>query len=98
MRLASCLPAKHFQPPRLGFWLGKAHWGRGVMTEAVTAVTRHAIAHMELDRVFAAVFGVNLASMRVLEKAGYRREGRMRRSAVKDGRSLDQILFAAVRP
>lgn len=81
----------------IGFWLGKAHWGRGIMTEAVTAVTRHVFDHMELDRVFAAVFEDNPASMRVLEKAGYRREGRMRRSAVKDGRSLDQILFAAVR-
>jgi RimJ/RimL family protein N-acetyltransferase len=82
----------------IGFWLGRKFWGRGIMTEVVEALTRYAFDHMELDRIFAAVFEGNTASMRVLEKAGYRREGRMHCSAVKDGRSLDQILFAAVRP
>ena len=48
-------------------------------------------------RLFAPVFAWNAASMRVLEKAGYAREGVMRRSAVKDGRVLDQLLYARVR-
>jgi [ribosomal protein S5]-alanine N-acetyltransferase len=40
------------------------------------------------------VFAENLASVRVLEKAGYRYEGRLRRSAIKDGVVLDQVLYA----
>ena len=44
--------------------------------------------------VFAAPFSENTASIRVLEKAGFVREGLMRRSAVKDGRVLDQVLYA----
>ena len=79
----------------IGYWLGRRHWGRGIATEAVRAVTRHAVATLGLHRVFAVPFVHNAASCRVLEKAGYVREGRMRRSAVKDGDVLDQWLYAS---
>ena len=81
----------------LGYWLGEAHWGRGIMTGAVHAFTEYAFNAFELCRIYAFVFEWNPASRRVLEKAGYSLEGRMRRSAVKDGRVLDQFLYAAVR-
>ena len=51
----------------------------------------------KLTRVFAMAFAHNAASIRVLEKAGFEREGVMRRSAIKNGVVLDQILFAKVR-
>ena len=50
-----------------------------------------------LTRVFAMAFAHNVASIRVLEKSGFEREGVMRRSAIKNGVVLDQILFAKVR-
>ena len=80
----------------IGYWLGRACWGRGVATEAVTAVTEHALARFDLSRVWAAVFSWNPASMRVLEKAGYRREGVLRNAVTKDGRTGDQIVYAVV--
>jgi RimJ/RimL family protein N-acetyltransferase len=36
--------------------------------------------------------------MRVLEKAGYEREGRLRQSVTKDGQAVDEVLYAIVRP
>ena len=51
----------------------------------------------ELERLFAVPLAANTASCRVLEKAGYRLEGRMRRSAVKDGVVQDQLLYAILR-
>jgi RimJ/RimL family protein N-acetyltransferase len=78
----------------IGYWLGEAFWGRGIMTEALVAVTARAIRAHGLTRVFAVPFEWNAASFRVLEKAGYVREGRMRRSAIKDGRVIDQMLYA----
>jgi RimJ/RimL family protein N-acetyltransferase len=48
-------------------------------------------------RVFAVPFTTNAASCRALEKAGFQREGLMRQSALKDGRSLDQYLYARLR-
>ena len=82
----------------IGYWLGEEYWGRGIATEALVAVTAHAVAHHGLTRVFAVPFDWNPASCRVLEKAGYALEGRMRRSAVKDDTIVDQLLYAFVVP
>ena len=81
----------------VGFWLGEAHWGRGVMTEAVVAFSAWAFERFDLARLDASVFEWNPASMRVLEKAGYEREGRLRRAFTKEGRTIDAFLFARVR-
>jgi len=78
----------------IGYWLGREHWGRGLMTGAVRAATRYAFSTFALTRVYALPFAGNAASCRVLEKAGYRREGLLRRSAIKDGIVLDQLLYA----
>ena len=80
----------------LGYWLGEPFWGRGITTEAVKAVTMSAINEHGLKRVFAVPYETNKASHRVLEKAGYVLEGRMRKSAIKDGKILDQLLYAYV--
>lgn len=71
--------------------LGEAHWGRGIATAAVRAVTAHAFREHGLRRLFAVPFAWNGASARVLEKAGYTLEGRMRQSAFKDGEVVDQL-------
>jgi RimJ/RimL family protein N-acetyltransferase len=82
----------------IGYWLGEAYWGRGIVSEAVRAVTQYAVEAHGLTRVFAVPFEWNNASFRVLEKAGYTAEARLRRSAVKDGRVVDQVLYAYVVP
>jgi len=48
-------------------------------------------------RLYATVFEWNPGSARVLEKAGYSLEGRLRKSVIKDGKTIDQLLFAYVR-
>jgi ribosomal-protein-alanine N-acetyltransferase len=80
----------------IGYWLGEPFWGRGITTEALVAVTGYAIATHGLTRVFAVPFAWNTASCRVLEKAGYVLEARMRRSAVKDGVITDQLQYAFI--
>lgn len=81
----------------LGYWLGESVWGRGIATAAVRLVTAWGFEERGLERVWAVPFTRNAASARVLEKAGFAREGLMRRSAIKDGEVLDQWLYAAVR-
>jgi RimJ/RimL family protein N-acetyltransferase len=81
----------------IGFWLGESRWGRGIMTEAVRAVTAVAFERYDVCRVFAYVFEWNPASMRVLEKAGYVLEGRQRKSVTKDGQTIDQLLYVVIR-
>jgi RimJ/RimL family protein N-acetyltransferase len=82
----------------VGYWLGAAYWGRGIATDAVRALTRHAfLSHQELRRLYAVPFSSNPASGRVLNKAGYRPEGTLHQSVVKDGQILDQWMYAIVR-
>lgn len=81
----------------IGYWLGEEYWGRGIATAAAAAVTDAVFAHSELVRLYAPVFSWNPASMRVLEKVGYQREGILRRSVVKDGVVLDRVLFSRTR-
>jgi [ribosomal protein S5]-alanine N-acetyltransferase len=81
----------------MGYWLGEEYWGRGFATRAVTGMSDWAFDNYKLTRVFAMAFAHNAASIRVLEKAGFEREGLLRRSAIKNSVVLDQILFAKVR-
>ena len=78
----------------IGYWLGEAVWGRGIAIAAVRAVTGYGFEALDLTRVFAVPFASSSASIRVLEKCGYVREGTMRRSAIKEGAVIDQVLYA----
>lgn len=82
----------------VGYWLGHEFWGRGIATAGLRALTARAFrAHEELRRLYAVPFATNPASARVLQKAGYRCEGTLRQSVVKDGRILDQWMYAILR-
>jgi ribosomal-protein-alanine N-acetyltransferase len=81
----------------LGYWLGEPFWGRGIMTEAVVALTEWAWRTLPLTRIYAVPFGGNLSSVRVLEKAGYTFEGRLRRNVIKHGEVRDQLMYACIK-
>jgi RimJ/RimL family protein N-acetyltransferase len=59
----------------LGYWLGRGHWGRGLMSEAVAAIVDHAFGALGVRRLFATTDPDNAASQRVLLKAGFRQIG-----------------------
>ncbi|UOE49727.1 GNAT family N-acetyltransferase [Mucilaginibacter sp. SMC90] len=78
----------------IGYWLGEAHWRKGLMSEAVKLVTKYAFEHFPLIRIEAGVYDKNTASMRVLEKAGYVKEGVLRKSIIKDAEVMDKHMYA----
>jgi ribosomal-protein-alanine N-acetyltransferase len=82
----------------IGYWLAEPLWGRGIATEALGAMTGYAIATHHLTRIYALPFAWNAPSCRVLEKNGYVLEGRLRRSAIKDGVITDQLQYAFIVP
>ena len=84
----------HRHTATLGYWLGAEFWGRGIMTEAVAALTDFCFENFPLRRISAEVFANNPASARVLEKAGFTFEGRLKSHVVKDGQLLDSLLYA----
>jgi len=80
-----------------GYWLGEEYWGRGIMTHAVKLVAPYAMSRFSLVRLESPVFAWNPASMRVLEKCGFVKEGVSRASVFKDGELVDQVLYSLVR-
>lgn len=77
----------------IGYWTGASFAGRGYMTEAVSMVCRHSFGELRLHRVEAACIPDNLASRRVLEKAGFREEGFAERYLRINGQWRDHVLF-----
>jgi RimJ/RimL family protein N-acetyltransferase len=87
----------HRMTAEVGYWLGESMWGRGFATVALNAVTDYAFATFELRRLQAMVFQWNPASSRVLEKAGYALEGRLRDYVFKDNRIGDALMYSKLR-
>jgi [ribosomal protein S5]-alanine N-acetyltransferase len=81
----------------IGYWLGEKYWGRGIVSEAVRGFSNYAFANFEIYRLYAEVFEWNPASMRVLEKAGFQMEGRLRKCVIKDGQVIDVCLYSMTR-
>ncbi len=81
----------------IGYWLGEEFWGQGIMTEAARALTGWAFENFDLSRIYAGVLEWNPASMRVLEKAGYQFEARLRKAIIKEGQVMDELIYAVVR-
>jgi len=81
----------------VGYWLGEPYWGLGHATAALTLLTDWLLDSTELERFYAQVIDVNLASMRVLEKCGYEHEGIHRRAVCKRGSIHDEHTFSRVR-
>ncbi len=88
----------HRVSAEVGYWLGEPYWGRGIATAALTELSKYAYSTFsELNRLFAYVDEDHFASIRVLEKARFRREGRLLGAAIKHGRIHNQLLFALTR-
>ena len=78
----------------LGYFLGEPFWGNGIASRAISSIIKEAFSRFVLQRIFATPFATNLASCRVLEKAGFTLEGILRRSVYKNGMVLDSCMYA----
>jgi [ribosomal protein S5]-alanine N-acetyltransferase len=82
---------------QFGYWLGETYWGKGIATAAARAMVVHVFSSARFVRLEAPVFAWNPASMRVLEKVGFVREGVLRKSVFKDGQFSDSVMYALLR-
>ena len=84
------------QSASIGYWMGERHARRGYMTDAVRSAIGFAFETLRLHRLEAACLPHNAASVRLLEKTGFAREGHARSYLCIDGRWQDHLLFAIV--
>ena len=78
------------------FLLNQVYWGRGYATEAARVILRYGFQDLGLHRVYATCRPANLASRRVLEKLGMRREGHLRQHRWMKGAWHDSLLYAVL--
>lgn len=84
------------QTGQIGYWIGERYAGKGFMLEALRLVARHAFETLRLHRIEAACIPDNERSIRVLEKAGFRREGLLRSYLRINGIWHDHYLYALI--
>ncbi len=78
----------------LAYWIGEPFWGKGIATKVVTEMVEYGFKTWDLDRIFARPFGTNIASQRVLEKAGFTLEGKFENTIFKNGNYTDELVYA----
>lgn len=90
-------PDVYKKSAEIGYWLGEKAWGFGVATESVRQMVHFAFTEYDLARIEARVFGWNPASKRVLEKAGFKKEGTIRNGVFKDHRLTDEFIYGILK-
>jgi RimJ/RimL family protein N-acetyltransferase len=78
----------------VGYWLGKRYWKKGIASEALTLILNFGFNNLKSVRIYAKVLHTNLPSIKLLQRTGFKYEGRMRKSVLKDGGWFDKLMFA----
>jgi ribosomal-protein-alanine N-acetyltransferase len=81
----------------VGYWIRRRCWGTGLGTEALWLVCRFGFRSLGLHRIEAHVVDGNLRSLRILEKVGFRSEGRRRKVTQLSGKWVDGLTFGLLR-
>lgn len=87
----------HRKNAEIGYWIAEPYWGRGYATQAVRLMVDYTFQNYDVTRIFASTFDYNVASQRVLEKSGFRKEARLRKALFKNGRYADEMIMALLK-
>lgn len=84
----------HEKNAEMGYWLAEPFWGKRIMTRAVCEMIDYGFQTYDISRIFARPFSTNPASQRVLEKAGFVQEARLKKALYKNGEYMDELIYA----
>lgn len=82
----------------IGYWLGEPFWNKGIVTKAVALITDYAFNELGFIRIHTGIFEYNIASMKVLEKNGYKKDGVFEKSIIKDGKIINEHRYSKIKP
>lgn len=81
----------------LGFWLGKDYRKKGIMAKAVKKMLCYGFTNMKLKRIHAFTYDFNVASQKTLLKAGFEKEGELKKYIYKNGKYLNCFIFSKIK-
>ena len=81
----------------IGYWLGEAYWGKGIMSEAITNIVKYTFSSTKIIRIYASIFENNKASANTLIKAGFKLESTHQKAVIKNGVIMDEKIYAILK-
>lgn len=81
----------------LGYWLGSSYTGRGIITRVCAAVITHSFMTLDLQRIEIQCAIDNFPSRKVADRLGFVQEGILRRSWLRQGQLVDQVVYSLLR-
>lgn len=81
----------------MGYWIGEAYWGQGIVTEAVNYMIKYTFEQFDVARIYAGAFEGNIGSQSVLRKAGFTLESTIPKGVVKNGVLLDEYIYSIIK-
>jgi RimJ/RimL family protein N-acetyltransferase len=87
----------HEKSAEIGYWLSEAFWGQGIMVQAIQEIVAYGFRTFDVVRIFARPFSTNMGSQRVLEKAGFTLEARLKNALYKNGELMDEMIYTKLK-
>ena len=87
----------HEKNAEMGYWLAEEYWGKGIMLKAIQEIVDYGFQTFDIIRIFARPFSTNLKSQRVLEKAGFVCEARLKKALFKNGEFMDELIYVKLK-
>ena len=78
----------------IGYWLGEAYWGKGVMTNVIKTIVKYIFRNFGIKRIYALPFATSIGSVKALEKAGFTKEATILNGIIKNGKVLDYYIYS----
>ncbi len=87
----------HFRTAEIGYYIAEDYWGQGLGTSALRKICEQVFSTTDIVRIFAEPFARNIASCRILEKAGFELEGTLKKNAFKNEIYEDMKVYALIK-
>lgn len=87
----------HEKSAEIGYWLSEKYWGNGIMPKAIAEIVDYGFKTFDIVRIYARPFSTNKGSQRVLEKAGFGLEARLKKALYKNGEYLDELIYSKLK-
>ena len=81
----------------IGYWIGEEFWGKGIATTATKLITQYGLCQLDFARLHTGVFDYNIASMKVLKKCGYKKDGIFEKAVFKNGKLWDEHRYSKIK-
>jgi ribosomal-protein-alanine N-acetyltransferase len=78
----------------IGYWLGEEYWGKGIIKNAINQIVDYGFNNLDIVRIFARIYGTNIPSQKVIERAGFVLEGKFEKTIYKNNEFLDELIYA----